>query len=210
MPDRQRISSEQLAYWYLRLNGFLSIPNFVVHPDRGAGQRTDVDVMGVRFPFRKENVLRPMEDDDFFRQAPAKPLIILAEVKGSLCRLNGPWTEPSRGNMQRVLAALGVFPEEMLEIVSTEIYSTGRYEDNYYQITLACFGAVRNDIISNDYPNVPQFLWPGVLSFIYRRFSSYRRQKADHNQWDDVGKCLWDVFENSRTGQQYSSRFEIM
>ena len=39
MPDfriengRHSVSSEALGYWFLRLNGFLTIPNFVVHPD---------------------------------------------------------------------------------------------------------------------------------------------------------------------------------
>jgi len=28
-----RIDPEDLAYWYFRLNGFLAIKNFVVHPD---------------------------------------------------------------------------------------------------------------------------------------------------------------------------------
>ena len=44
------ITAGQLAYWYLRLNGLLNIPDFVVHPEQGGNQRTDVDVLGVRFP----------------------------------------------------------------------------------------------------------------------------------------------------------------
>src|SRR2546421_2682459 len=67
-PDSEtvEIKSEQLAYWYLRLNGFLSIPNFVVHPDEGRRQRTDVDLLAVRFPYRSENLRRPMRDDSLF------------------------------------------------------------------------------------------------------------------------------------------------
>ena len=38
------ILTENLAYWYFRLNGFLTIPNFVVHPDFGIEQRTEVDM----------------------------------------------------------------------------------------------------------------------------------------------------------------------
>jgi hypothetical protein len=50
----EEISSEKLAYWYLRLNGFLTITNFIVHPDFGRSQRTDVDILGCRFPYRQE------------------------------------------------------------------------------------------------------------------------------------------------------------
>lgn len=29
------MNPEQLAYWYFRLNGFLTTVNFVVHPEQG-------------------------------------------------------------------------------------------------------------------------------------------------------------------------------
>ena len=29
-----RLNPEKVAYWYFRLNGFLQIENFVVHPER--------------------------------------------------------------------------------------------------------------------------------------------------------------------------------
>lgn len=46
---------EQLAYWYLRLNGFFPLSNFVLH--HGAGHRTsDADLLAVRFPYVSEDV----------------------------------------------------------------------------------------------------------------------------------------------------------
>jgi len=39
---------EKVAYWYLRLNGFLQIENFIVHPSRRGSQRTDADLLAVR------------------------------------------------------------------------------------------------------------------------------------------------------------------
>jgi hypothetical protein len=57
------LNSESLTYWYFRLNGFFTIPNFVVHPDRGSKQRTEVDVFGIRLPNRHELLANPMEDD---------------------------------------------------------------------------------------------------------------------------------------------------
>lgn len=47
--------SEQLAYWYLRLNGFFPLSNFVLHHD--AKHRTsDADLLAVRFPYVSEDV----------------------------------------------------------------------------------------------------------------------------------------------------------
>ena len=60
------ISSERLAYWYFRLNGFLQIENFIVHPENRGSQRTDADLLGVRFRHRVERAFdggKTMEDD---------------------------------------------------------------------------------------------------------------------------------------------------
>jgi len=39
---------EQLAYWYLRLNGFFPITNFVLHRSHELDHRSDIDVLAVR------------------------------------------------------------------------------------------------------------------------------------------------------------------
>lgn len=80
-----QVLPERLAFWFLRLNGFLTIPNFIVHPerpreDRAYPQQTDVDVLGVRFPFRAENRMRPMPDFELFA-AEKRPMVVLSEVK---------------------------------------------------------------------------------------------------------------------------------
>ena len=77
------IQPERLAYWYLRLNGFLTIPNFVVHPDTGSNQETEVDVLGVRFPYRAENLDDPMEDDSYFTTVRDKPFVVSQGTTGS-------------------------------------------------------------------------------------------------------------------------------
>lgn len=56
--------AEELAYWYLRLNGFFLIENFVIHREgREAGQigdRSDADLLAVRFP----NVIEKLGEDE--------------------------------------------------------------------------------------------------------------------------------------------------
>ncbi len=49
----------QLVLWFSRLNRFFTIPNLVIHLEsqehqKGHRQGTDIDAIGVRFPFRKE------------------------------------------------------------------------------------------------------------------------------------------------------------
>ena len=52
--DWATLQPEKVAYWYFRLNGYLQIENFVIHPGRRGGQRTDADLLAVRFPHRAE------------------------------------------------------------------------------------------------------------------------------------------------------------
>jgi len=74
------MSAEELAYWYFRLNGFLNIPNFVIHPDTGSEQRTDVDLLGVRFPYRSELLLNSMRDDEMFRRVREKAYVVFLRI----------------------------------------------------------------------------------------------------------------------------------
>ncbi len=48
---------EELAYWYLRLNGFFLIDDFVLHSeDLKSSQSADADVIGIRNPFTVEKI----------------------------------------------------------------------------------------------------------------------------------------------------------
>ncbi len=91
-----QFSLEQVAYWFFRLNGCLTTLNFVVHPDRPReSQRTEADILAVRFPFRCELATSDnhLADHSDFRSI-GKTDVIIAEVKRGACKLNGPWTDP--------------------------------------------------------------------------------------------------------------------
>lgn len=186
-------TAEDIGYWFFRLNGFLAIPNFVVHPDEGSNQRTDVDIIGVRFPHRSEIVREPLQDHDQVTKVQGhKPWLVFAEVKKNKCRLNGPWTRPVTGNMQRVLGAVGIVPADKQDEVADSLYTSGNWSDPHLRVSLFCLGRTHNRGLAQDYPDVPQVLWPDVLSFVFDRFRSYRLQKSQHDQWPESGKRLWD------------------
>jgi|LSQX01.3.fsa_nt_gb hypothetical protein len=192
--DNVYIKPVKLAYWYFRLNGFLTIPNFIVHPDIGIGQYTEVDILGVRFPYRAELLENTMKDDELFTKM-TKPFFIIAEVKKDRCRLNEPWKKPSKKNMQRILVALGAFCHCKIDDIAHQLYEDGFYEDEPYIISLVFVGKRRNPEYFNRYPKVPQITWEEIAKFIYNRFFRYRDQKLFHNQWDQTGKKIWHFFE---------------
>jgi len=55
---------ETNAYWYLRLNGFFLIENFVVHRTAEIVHSSDIDILGIRLPYVFEEVGGQIEDWD--------------------------------------------------------------------------------------------------------------------------------------------------
>ena len=189
MNHYPRINPEELAYWFFRLNGCTTVTNFVVHPDQRGSQRTDVDVLAVRFPFRCELLTsgEPMRDHEVFN-SDGKVEIILAEVKHGLCSLNGPWTRPQDENMHRVLYAIGAFPPNQVSVVADSLYHLGVYVNELYRVRLFAIGSTKNPEI---FPVAVQLLWEDILSFIHERFNHYRTQKSHHGQWYRTGRLLY-------------------
>ena len=207
-PD-PRLDAEKLAYWYLRLNGYLQIENFVVHPRGRGGQRTDADLLGVRFPHRAERLIdNPddvMADDLDGLGSDCRAIdVVIAEVKrGQSCALNGPWTDPERRNIQRVLAAIGCLPPQSIEPAADALYRSGHYAGDRLQLRLMAFGASLSAELAERYPQVTQIVWDRVIGFVWKRFLEYRRQKADIRQWDAQGRSLRALAQRARDLEEF-------
>jgi hypothetical protein len=195
MPPRRsdpRLKTEKVAYWFFRLNGCMTIENFVVHPDFAIGQRTDADILGIRFPHRAEGPLDlPMYDHPSVLSD--RPLLFIAEIKLRHCELNGPWTDPEDGNLQRVLRAAGLHDPRVVEDVADALYAEQHFVDVDSEVRLFAIGDEGDDELRRSRPGVRTLLWADVLGFIHDRFSAYAGVKADHQQWDEVGKHLFDL-----------------
>ncbi|MBA3015297.1 MAG: hypothetical protein KKD63_15755 [Proteobacteria bacterium] len=60
---------EELTYWYLRLNGFFPISNFVVHKSQSVLYSSDVDLLAVRPPYVFEEIGgRPEDWDEYLTE----------------------------------------------------------------------------------------------------------------------------------------------
>lgn len=93
-----------------------------------------------------------MQDDPILASKRTRIRIILAEVKTSQCNLNGPWTNSSKKNMQRVVRAVGAFHLEMMEEVADSLYQRGVYRDSLYIMSLFCIGSRCNEQIESQFP----------------------------------------------------------
>lgn len=185
------ITSERLAYWFFRLNGFLTINNFVVHADDGLGQQTDVDVLGVRFPHRAENQIRPMPDHPEFVDN-VRIQVVFVETKKAQCGLNTSWTEATRGNLERVLHAGGFVAASEVTAVANNLYQTGDWTSDSLRVRLVAVGGAHNSGLNRKYSKLHQLLWrEDVLPFVHERFWSYRDEKRMHGQWENDARELF-------------------
>lgn len=203
-PTPDRLDPEKVAYWYFRLNGFFQIENFVVHPGRRGSQRTDADLLAVRFPYRAERLFddpSDIMDDDMECLALSGDLIdvVIVEVKTNQpCALNGPWTQQDEQNVHRVLAAIGCLPPELVEPAAVDVYRAGIHRaDLGLCIRLVAVGANRSDNLEERYPEVVQLVWEEMLAFIWDRFHRYRQQKTQVDQWDAEGLKIKQLSDSS-------------
>lgn len=201
---QERFDAEKVAYWYFRLNGFFQIENFVVHPARRGGQRTDADLLAVRFPYRAERLFDDPNDimaDDVQRLALSPDMldIVIVEVKTNQpCTLNGPWTRQDRQNVDRVLAAIGCLPPDQIEEAANDIYRRGVHLGKLgLRIRLVAVGREHSKELSATYPAVTQLTWPEMLAFIWDRLHRYRQQKTQVDQWDAQGRRIKRLADQS-------------
>jgi disulfide oxidoreductase YuzD len=74
---------EELAYWYLRLNGFFPLTDFVIHMDHEIERTSDCDVLAVRPAHVYEEIGGQPDDwDDIFPANPNAPCTI-----GVICQV---------------------------------------------------------------------------------------------------------------------------
>lgn len=183
-----KIKAEKLAYWFFRLNGCFTFENFVVHPDECGSQRTEVDIIALRFPHRQE--LRtsdhPMEDHKLFQGQKKYASVFFVEVKNNKGSINKSWRNPQ--NMQSVLNAIGVLHNKDIETASEALCRDYRFSQKDVSISFAKVG--KSCSSSHD---IPLLTWDEILRWMHSRYVDYEEQKADHQQWDGVGTDLYKL-----------------
>jgi hypothetical protein len=189
------MSAEDLAAWYLRLNGFLTVRNFLCQTEDSV-RRTDIDIVGVRFPHRAEmkSLGVDMRDDPLFQSAPPVLDVVLAEVKRGLCNVNRSLRLPERRNIEYVLEATGIFPSGRQRAVARALYDETEYTDRSRRVRILAFGEFRNPELEK----VRQVQWPEVIAFIHRRFTDRGPLPIDDVGWDAYGRFLHQAANRRR------------
>jgi hypothetical protein len=182
---------QDLAQWYLRFNGCLTVTNFIVHPRSSGSQRAEIDIVAVRFPRRQE-----FDNDDQY-DAPFKDLdrvlFLIAEAKRGCCDLN----EATRlqCNIAYVLKSLSPVDIEKVDAVAQVLKSDLTYCDGNLSCCFMCFGDRKSEDLQR--LSIYQNTWDEVLGFVWKKFSEFASLKTDHEQWDETGKTLWNLWRDN-------------
>lgn len=178
------ISLGDIVYWFFRLNGCFTIQNFIVHSEGSAVPKTEVDLLAVRFPDRKE---LDMRDHPIFLTQ--KIQLFIVEEKNSKRSFN----HPTKRNFDEILRRVGFVNDEEAEKIKECLNANGKWEDDKRYIELILVTKNKNHI--NDIGRHLS-LKDDILPFIYHRFRQYHEQKKQHKEWPKSGILLFELAAN--------------
>jgi len=174
---------EELVYWYLRLNGFFIISNFVLHT-KDKRMRGDADLLAIRLPKTKEYIWveinkhevprEVLPDGELFNYIDENKIVgIIAEVKAGFDKSSGDLNIFSnKERFTKALQRLGMY-EDGIENESWHI----RDIDNKYQVIKILFknNNERVELKDGEYLIISL---QHAENFIYKRLEEYSVEKT--------------------------------
>jgi hypothetical protein len=169
---------ETNAYWYLRLNGFFLINNFVIHRTDEIAYSSDIDILGIRLPYVFEEVGGQPDDWDESLLQTLNPNI----MTGVICEVKtGDFDEKTlfrKKYLKYCLDRFGFMPqlsEAYTEQVFNNQITLAEFEGRQFQILklfVSNYESKREDFV--------QFRIKHIRQFIENRIQKYREKK-----WQD-------------------------
>lgn len=213
------ITSGRLAYWYFRLNGFLSIENFIVHRGLNMDEHfTDIDFLGVRFCHRKElfdqRANTFLEDDNesnlFKYNAKDRIYIVFTEIKRGACSINRSWINNPE-LFPNLLNAIGIIKPSKISKIAKDLQLKGYVNINRYFISFASVGSYNNPELI-PYEKIPIITWDEIISFIYKRVQENKRLKINMQEWgvNSDGINLFSLARNSEKYIEFKNQINIL
>jgi len=164
---------EEYAFWYLRLNGFFPISNFVIHKSDEISHSSDCDVLAIRTPNVFEEIGGQKDDwDDWLRDR-----FDLNKTIGVICEVKTGKYEKDKifrkNNVQYCIGRLGFVPQQFIKDFLDRFDELKVIDLNdQYQI-----GKV---LIANDGSETDRYSYldlGSVISFLVRRVEKYPEKK---------------------------------
>ncbi|MBI1280143.1 MAG: hypothetical protein GC179_18585 [Anaerolineaceae bacterium] len=190
------IDPEQVAYWFFRLQGCLTITNYMLHRfDEKGKAYSDGDVIAVRFPYREEGSMHC--EESHFSSTKIDFSIVEVKYRNSPTTLNDSWTFTyGDKTLRAILERTGLFQSgKTLDEIVTRLYKDWIYENDSHRVRVL---TVAKNIVETPTAEMPlsvsqQLTWKHhVLPFIHKRFTRHADYKNYHPQWDKSGQQLYE------------------
>lgn len=167
---------ETLAHWYLRLNGFFPLRDFVLHRGEGARRTRDCDLLALRFPHVFEEVGGQVSDWDRARfegwgLSLERPLVLVVQVKtGREGTDDGAFNRPF---LLQALRRTGLWTSQAAEACATAMEGAATHDTAEAQVA---------KLLVASYPRRSEERYrmlslSEALAFIRARFQTYREAK---------------------------------
>jgi hypothetical protein len=180
---------EVLTYWYLRLNGFFPITNFVLHQGENRKYSGDCDLLAVRFPYVSEEIggQNLDWDQDLLKDLGSnvdRPVGLIVEVK------TGQFTQAdliksfSEDTLTYAIKRIGLVEEEEVPSLVAELMNRPKLiKDDFILAKLAVLGKSPRD--GNENPFIIKDIHK-LDKFIRDRIKEYETTKrADRMFFSD-------------------------
>lgn len=170
---------ETLAYWYLRLNGFIPMRNFVLHPSVDATDKNsaDSDLLAVRFPHVYEEIGGQPDDWDITwnkwgLQLEKEIIGLIVEVKTSPEIGPGQVSNAFSGmRLQQAIHRMGMFESENVSLLVEGLMQKSFVKEGSYCVGKMLFSHRKGD---NLWMNMT---FEDTVKFIQKRMKNYSQDK---------------------------------
>lgn len=187
---------EELTYWYLRLNGFFIINNFVLHHN-SEGRTSDADLLAVRFPYVQEDIGGQESDWDqhlFGLTNPETGIKMNSEkIIGVICEVKTGtgFNEESIFETHNLMKAFGRFgfTDKLNEYDSLKHNSIVEFGD--YQVAKLIISRKRQ-VQRNDCLHIKMI---HMRKFIQQRMEKYQDRKLNDRMFFDSSLLQYMIWE---------------
>jgi len=175
--------AEDLAYWYLRFNGFFLLQNFVLHRvDQVEGERArgaaDFDLLAIRFPYVYEKIGGQENDWDCEQfknwgfEIDKSHLAFIVEVTSGInVNCSNLKKKYSYERLEQAIRRFGIFPKDEVSCIVKILYQKEKYIKEPWVIAKL---AVTERNIRGPWLNL---LLDDADKFIQERIKAYSREK---------------------------------
>jgi hypothetical protein len=212
---------ERFATAYLRLNGYFTVPNFIVLAADDStrisngivGNYTEADIIGIRLPHSREVTggLDIRNHDLLVDGASGMTDVVVAEAKsGNEDRPNKVWLGPHAEHVARYIARfVGLHEESALQSVGHSLGTAFRFTDERSRFRYVLFAESPNTYYAGR--GVSYITYEQAIHFIVEVrgpcwIESQIGVVSAHHQWDDLLVAIFKVA--NRTNESVDTRVQ--